>query len=174
MKKILATGLLSFIASQGIAAELESTSNSQLPEGLYAGGGLNYNDLDLGSVFSGANNETALGFQIFAGLPIASSIEGFKTFAEVGFFRTTSFDFGAGNKEKVTGVWGSGVLQRDLNEIDPNLYGLARIGLEIGDDDGIFMGVGAGYRINQQVEVRAEFVNKDLLTSYQANALFRF
>jgi len=174
MKKILATGLLSLIAFQGMAADAAPQTGSQLPEGLYAGGGLNYNDLDMGSVFSGARNETALGFQIFAGLPIASSIDGFKTFAEVGFFRTSSFDFGPGNKQKVTGAWGSAVLQRDLNEIDPNLYGLARIGLDIGDDDGIFMGIGAGYRINQKVEVRAEFVNKDLLTSYQANALFRF
>ena len=78
------------------------------------------------------------------------------------------------NKEKVLGLWGSLVLQKELNEIDPNLYGLARIGLELGDDDGIFMGVGAGYRLTPKVEVRAEFVNKDLISSYQANALFRF
>lgn len=172
MKKILLTSLLTLVAHQTFAAEQQSTS--QLPEGFYAGAGLSYNDLDLGSLGNGASNETAMGLQAFAGLPIANTIEGFETFAEIGLFYTDEFDFGAGNKENVTGISGSAVLQKDLNEIDPNLYGLARIGLELGDDDGIFMGVGAGYRITPKVEVRAEFVNKDLITSYQANALIRF
>ena len=44
----------------------------------------------------------------------------------------------------------------------------------MGDDDGIFMGIGAGFRLTPKVELRAEFVNKDLITSYQANALIRF
>ena len=172
MKKILLTSLLTLIANQAFAEQTETTA--QAPEGLYVGAGLSYNDLDFGSVVNGADDETAMGLQAFAGLPIANSIEGFETFAEVGFFRTSSFDFGAGNKEKVTGISGSVVLQKDLNEIDPNLYGLARIGLELGDDDGIFMGIGAGYRITPKIEVRAEFVNKDLISSYQANALVRF
>jgi hypothetical protein len=175
MKKVLATSLLALIASHALAEEgAIQDSSKQLPQGLYVGGGLSYNDLDLGSVVNGANNETALGIQGFAGLPISNSMDGFETFAEVGFFRTSNFDFGGGNKEKVIGIWGSVVLQKDLNEVDPNLYGLARIGLELGDDDGIFMGVGAGYRLTPKVEVRAEFVNKDLISSYQANALFRF
>ena len=172
MKKILITSLLALTAHQALATD-QATTN-QVPEGLYVGGGLSYNDLDLGSIVKGANNETAMGLQAFAGLPITNSIEGFDTFAEVGFFRTSSFDFGPGNKEKVLGVSGSVVLQKDLNEVDPNLYGLARIGLELGDDDGIFMGIGAGYRLTPKVEVRAEFVNKDLISSYQANALVRF
>ncbi|MFT5118532.1 MAG: hypothetical protein ACI9NY_002073, partial [Kiritimatiellia bacterium] len=92
---------------------------------------------------------------------------------EVGFFRTNNFNF-SGTKERVTGISGSIVLQRNLNEIDANLYGLGRIGLEVGDDDGILMGVGAGYRITPKVEVRLELVNKDLISSYQANALVRF
>ncbi len=174
MKKVLATSLLSLIAFQGIAADSASQTNTQLPEGLYAGGGLSYNDIDLGSIINGANNETAMGVQAFIGLPIANSIDGFKTFAEIGLFRTSEFDFGVGMKEKVSGLSGSAILQKELNEIDPNLYGLARIGLEVGDDDGIFMGIGAGYRIAPQIEIRAEFVNKDIITSYQANALFRF
>jgi len=172
MNKVLMTSLLALAAHQALAIEQADTTLA--PDGLYVGGGLSYNDLDFGSIANGANNETAMGLQAFAGLPIANSIEGFDTFAEVGFFRTSSFDFGPGNKEKVIGVSGSIVLQKDLNEVDPNLYGLARIGLELGDDDGIFMGIGAGYRITPKVEVRAEFVNKDLISSYQANALFRF
>jgi hypothetical protein len=177
MKKVLLTSLLTLAAHQALANEQPAetkTAANQVPAGLYVGAGLSYNDLDFGSVIDGANNETATGLQAFIGLPIANSIEGFDTFAEIGFFRTSNFDFGGGNKEKVTGVSGSVVLQKDLNEVDPNLYGLARIGLELGDDDGIFMGVGAGYRITPKVDIRAEFVNKDLISSYQANALIRF
>ena len=61
-----------------------------------------------------------------------------------------------------------------MSEIDPKLYALARLGLEVGDDDGIFMGIGAGYRLTPKIDVRTEFVNKDLISSYQVNALIRF
>lgn len=172
MKKILITGLLALSTYPALANEQQENTVAKVPQGLYVGGGLSYNDLDFGSVVKGANNENALGLQAFAGLPIANSIDGFETFAEIGFFRTNKFDFG--KKKAVTGISGSVVLQKDLNEVDPNLYSLARIGLELGDDDGIFMGIGAGYRITPKIEVRAEFVNKDLISSYQANALFRF
>lgn len=177
IKNILAATVLA--ASTPLAfADTQSTENtnqgSTTPAGLYVGGGVSYNSIDLDSLFSGTDRETAPGFQLFAGVPVQSSIAGFKTFAEVGFFQTNEFDFGSNNKERVRGVWGAGVLQRDLNEIDPNLYALARAGIEVGDDDGLFMGFGAGYRVSSKVDVRAEFLNKDLLTSYQLNALVRF
>jgi opacity protein-like surface antigen len=174
MKKVLLTSLLILTAHQALAADQTTTEETNAPHGLYIGGGISYNDLDLGSIVKGADNETAMGLQVFAGVPIANAIKDIDTFAEVGFFRTSRFDFGPGNKQKVVGVSGAVVLQRNLNEIDPNLYGLARIGYELGDDDGVFMGIGAGYRITPKVEVRAEFVNKDLVSSYQANALVRF
>lgn len=180
MKNILAATVLAASTQLAFAEDFEtqntesSNQSSATPTGLYLGGGLSYNSIDLDSMFSGTDRETAPGFQLFAGLPIQSSISGFKTFAEVGFFQTDEFDFGSNNKERVRGVWGAAVLQRDLNEINPNLYALARAGIEVGDDDGVFMGVGAGYRVSSKVDVRAEFLNKDLLTSYQLNALVRF
>lgn len=180
MKNILAASVLAASTQLAFSDDYDNQNThynnkeTQVPTGLYIGGGINYNSIDLGSMFSGTDRETAGGFQLFAGLPIKSSISGFKTFAEVGFFQTECFDFGANNKERVRGIWGAGVLQRDLNEINPNLYALARAGLEVGDDDGVFMGFGAGYRVSPEVDVRAEFLNKDLLTSYQLNALVRF
>lgn len=170
MKNILLTSLIALAALPSVADDHSAAAT----KGLYAGGGISYNNLDFGSVVKGADNESAAGFQLFAGVPIANTIENIDTFVEVGYFQTGTFDFGPGNKEKVNGISGSVVLHRNLSEIDPNLYGLARIGLEIGDDDGAFMGVGAGYRVTPKVEVRAEFVNKDLISSYQANALIRF
>jgi hypothetical protein len=157
-----------------IACSSAAYAEQGLPEGFYAGGGVNYNDLDFGSVFDGAGNESAMGFQLFAGLPLENNIEGFDTFFEAGYFRTSDFDFGFGVKEKVTGIWGSAVMTKDLNEINPNLYAIGRAGIDLGDDDGLFMGIGAGLRVNPQVDLRAEFVNKDLITSYQLNAIFRF
>jgi opacity protein-like surface antigen len=175
MKNVLATSLLILIASHALGAESAvQTKSKPLPKGWYVGGGLSYNDLDLDSVVKDANNEAALGLQGFTGLPISNSIDGFETFAEIGLFRTNNFDFGQGKKDKAVGIWGSLVLQKELNEVAPHLYGLARIGLELGDDDGIFMGVGIGYRLTPKVEVRTEFVNKDLISSYQVNALLRF
>ena len=177
MKKTLATALLvtcsQYALSEDTAKNATTTPKTEVPEGFYMGGGLSFNSIDAGSIFSGADRETASGLQIFAGLPIPNSIKGFETYAEAGYFQTSEFDF-SGKEERVRGIWGAGVLQRDLNEIDPNLYALARIGLELGDDDGVFMGMGAGYRITPKIEVRAEFLNKDLLTSYQLNALVRF
>lgn len=182
IKNIFAIGLLALSSQHLLANDIDSPvsetgeakASTSMPEGIYVGGGINYNSIDLEPLFSGADRETAMGFQLFAGLPIASSIAGFKTFAEVGFFQTESFNFGGGNKERVRGIWGAGVLQRDLSEIDPNLYALVRAGVEVGDDDGVFMGFGAGYRMSSKVDLRAEFLNKDLLTSYQLNALVRF
>ena len=172
MKKIIIASLVTIAASTAVAQDTSSETSSA--KGLYLGGGISYNDLDAGSIFDEIDNASASGFQLFAGLPIASSIKGFETFVELGYFQTNTFKLATGVKERVRGVSGSFVLQRNLNEIDPNLYGLARIGAEIGDDDGILMGVGAGYRLSPKVEFRAEFVNKDLVTSYQAKALVRF
>lgn len=173
MKKIISVGLFSFIASHAAVADSIEKDKVQLAQGLYAGAGVSYNDLDFGSVVSGADNESALGVQGFVGIPVSTAIKGIDAFAELGFFRTNNFKFGD-RKERVTGVSGSVVLQRDLIEVDPKLYGLARVGIEFGDDDGVLMGVGAGYRILPNVEMRAEFVNKDLITSYQGSALIRF
>jgi len=172
MKKIIISSLLALIASSASAEQAENTN--PLPNGLYVGGGISYNDLDFGSVINGAGNKSASGLQLFAGLPLNNSIQGINTYAELGFFQTKDFDFGPGNKSEVTGVSGSVVLEKDLSEIDPKLYALARLGIEVGDDDGIFMGIGAGYRLTPKVEVRTEFVNKDLISSYQVNALVRF
>lgn len=175
MKKIIATSLLALIASSVNAEQAtETTTANALPNGLYLGGGLSYNYLDFGSVVNGADSEGATGFQLFAGLPIGNTIQGIKTYAELGLFQTQKFNFGQNSKDDVTGISGSMVLEKDLSEIDSRLYALARLGLEVGDDDGIFMGVGAGFRLTPKIEVRAEFVNKDLITSYQANALIRF
>lgn len=174
MKKILTSALLVAFSQHALSDDTaENVQAAQVPQGLYIGGGLSFNSIDAGSIFSGADRETASGLQIFGGLPIPNAINGFETFGEVGYFQTSEFNFG-GDKERVRGIWGAAVLQRDLNEIDPNLYALARVGVELGDDDGVFMGMGAGYRITPKVEVRAEFLNKDLLTSYQLNALVRF
>ncbi|MBL4797777.1 MAG: hypothetical protein JKY50_10225 [Oleispira sp.] len=171
MKKIILTSFLALVAST-VVAEQENTNDSL--SGLYVGGGLSYNNLDIGSIVSGASNKSATGFQLFAGLPLSNAIQGIKTYAELGLFQTQKFDFGPNSKDDVTGISGSVVLEKDLSEIDSRLYALARLGIEVGDDDGIFMGIGAGFRLTPKVEVRTEFVNKDLISSYQVNALIRF
>ena len=61
MKKIIIASVLTLIASTTTAEEAASTDTSF--SGLYLGGGLSYNNLDFGSVVSGASNKTATGFQ---------------------------------------------------------------------------------------------------------------
>ena len=142
------TTLISSVVFSTNADDHAAPSTPSTPvKGFYVGGGLNYNDLEFDSVVDGYDDESASGFQVFAGLPVTNKIDGFdesfSAFAEIGYSRTEYFDFGNGNKEKARLV-GLCVTDPKLDEMQPNLYGLVRIGLDMGDDDGLFMGFGAG------------------------------
>ena len=97
------------------------------------------------------------------------------TAVEFGYSDTGDFYNSNGNgDEDINGVWVAAVAEKYLPEIDPRLSVIGRGGLDLGDDDGIFLGAGAGFKVNEQVGLRAEFINKDASSVYQVGALFHF
>lgn len=134
---------------------------------LYMGAGISHNRIDS---FSGSDGK-ASGFQLFAGYKYGQR-NGIDLAAEAGFIQTD--DFYSGSNDDADGIWAAGVAKKDLPEINNKLAALVRLGYGLGGDDGLFMGLGAQYRLNQQALLRLEYLNKDLSQSYQLNAVFEF
>ena len=73
IKNIFAITLLTLGTQQALANDMNSAAheseqtpaNLSVPEGLYVGGGLNYNSIDLEPLFSGADRETAMGCLLY-------------------------------------------------------------------------------------------------------------
>lgn len=144
---------------------------------IYFGGGLGYNDIGFG--------DNAIGFQAFAGLPIPISMGKATLSAEVGYMDSGSFDqevspaitipgFPTIPAQTVSaeakGFWGTAVVELPLqNQISV----IGRLGLDIGDDDGLMIGAGLGFDVNKNIEIRAEYVIRDHVDSLQANLVFR-
>ena len=148
----------------------QNTSSQGLKGRMYAGASLSHNEID--SPFGGGDADAA-GYSLFAGLDLKNSVEGLATSAEIGYSDTEDFYKGNGDTD-INGFWLAGVLEKSLPEIDQRLTALGRIGLDFGDDDGIFLGAGIGFRATQALDLRAEFINKDASGLYQVSALVRF
>ena len=133
---------------------------------LYLGGGLGLN-----SVGSLAFSD-GLGYQVFAGFDLPVKMGKGKLSIEAGYMDSGDIDFGPFfvNKVRYKGLWGNAVfslpLQKKLNLI-------ARAGLDIGDDDGLMIGAGLGFTINNKMEIRGEYVMRDIVDSLQVNFVMR-
>jgi opacity protein-like surface antigen len=150
------------------AQEAQPADNIDMKK-LYVGAGISHNRIDTSSL--GGVDGKASGFQIFAGYEYGQR-SGIDLSAEAGFIQ--SDEFYDGSDDDADGVWAAGVATKDLPEINNNLSAIARLGYGLGGDDGLLMGFGAQYRLNQQALLRLEYVNKDLSQSYQLNAVFKF
>ncbi|WP_430460090.1 outer membrane beta-barrel protein [Thalassolituus sp. LLYu03] len=136
---------------------------------LYIGGSVSHNVVD--SPFGGSSVD-APGVSVFAGYEIPNDIAQVETAIEVGYTQTD--DFFNGSNSDISGLWVAGVAQKDLPEISPNLFGIARFGLDIGDDDGLLLGAGAGLHLTPVIDARAEYINKDASSVYQASFIVKF
>ncbi len=157
------------LALTPVAAQAEENNSAFRADHLQLGGSISENVVD--SPFGGGS-EDALGFSVFAGYEFANDMRGVKTTAELGYSDTD--DFYRGGDNDINGLWVAGVVEKNLPEINPNLFALARIGLDFGDDDGILLGAGGGFHLSKEVDVRAEFINKDASSVYQASLVFNF
>lgn len=163
MKKILAIAIVSALSPAfASAAEFDQSK-------LYAGGSLTNNVVD--SPFGGGS-ASAIGFAGFAGYELDNNFGDVTTSIEAGY--STTDDFYSGFDSDISGLWVAGVVQKTLDEINPQLFAIARLGLDLGDDDGLLMGAGAGFQLNEQLDLRAEFINKDASSVYQVSAVFNF
>lgn len=134
--------------------------------GFYVGGGIGINSLD--------PFDDATGFQFFGGYDLAKAgfrAPPFKLAVEAGYMTSGTFEAGGFFGDfKVDGLWGTAVASYPVN---PQFDLLGRLGLDIGDDDGLMFGIGAGFNIDKQMQLRGEYVIRDNLDSLQINLAFR-
>lgn len=161
MKKLLPLALMCALP---ITAQAEGFDRNRL----HLGAGVSYNQFD--APFGG-RTESAAGVNLFAGYELKNNIADVVTYVEGGYAQTDDF-YGSGTD--VRGLWVSGVMEKDLPEIGRNLFVLGRLGVDIGDDDGVFMGAGAGVHLNRKTDLRAEFLNKDATSVVQVSLTFGF
>jgi hypothetical protein len=156
MKKIIPLLGLFLVATQANAADLNTKQ-------LYFGAGVGFNSVNNDNFY---NNSDAVGFQIFAGLPLAVNMGSAALAVEVGYMDTGNFDRGG----SANGLWSTAVVSLPLNN-DIKLLG--RLGYDFGDDDGAMAGAGVGFPVASKTDMRIEYVIRDHIDSLQANVVFR-
>ncbi|MCA6061535.1 outer membrane beta-barrel protein [Thalassolituus sp. ST750PaO-4] len=161
--------LLLALSSLPLMAQADNHGQGFQPERLQLGASLSHNVVD--SPFGGGNVD-AMGMSIFAGYELDNDIDQVKTTVEIGYSQTD--DFFKGPHNDISGLWVAGVVEKQLPEINPNLFALARLGLDLGDDDGILLGAGAGFHLTPKVDIRGEYINKDASSVYQASFVLNF
>jgi hypothetical protein len=150
-KTILVLGLL--VATSSVYAQNLDTKQ------IYFGGGLGYNSVNNNSFY---NNSDAVGFQVFAGLPLAVNMGSAALAVEVGYMDTGNFDRGG----SANGLWSTAVASVPLNN---KLKLVGRLGYDFGDDDGVMIGGGVGFPVANKMDMRVEYVVRDHIDSLQAN-----
>jgi len=74
-------------------------------------------------------------------------------------------------ENKYKGLWATGLVR--YSTTNPQVEVLGRLGLDLGDDDGLMLGAGVGYWIDKDMQLRGEYVIRDTVTSLQVNLVFR-
>lgn len=167
MKKITFLLLTATLACNTSAAENTKQTTIDTKQ-LYFGGGLSLNDIGFG--------DDAVGFQIFAGMPIPIEMGKAKLMGEVGYMDTGDFDANLGPgpfgtvSQSASGLWANAVVDVPLQN---NISLIGRAGLDFGDDDGIMIGGGLGFHVSNKLEIRVEYVIRDNIDSLQANFVIR-
>ncbi|MCZ6798252.1 MAG: hypothetical protein O7D36_09940 [Gammaproteobacteria bacterium] len=121
------------------------------------GGGISTN-----SVSGPVSDE--IGYQFFGAYNLnqINLMEGVHSSVEFGYM-----DYGFSGDS--SGIWATYVVDGSLG----GKFGwLARLGLDIGDDSGLMLGVGLGYSVNSRMELRGEYVIRDEVDSLQFNILY--
>jgi hypothetical protein len=126
---------------------------------IYFGGGVGFNSVNNNNFY---NNSNAVGFQVFAGLPLAVNMGSAALAVEVGYMDTGNFDRGG----SANGLWSTAVASVPLNN---NLKLVGRLGYDFGDDDGAMIGAGVGFPVANKMDMRVEYVVRDHIDSLQAN-----
>lgn len=144
---------------------------AQQGEGIYVGAGVSSNSLN--------GFDDATGFQFFAGYDLTQagvSTPPFKLAVEAGYMKSGTFEsevtmFGVTTRveTEADGLWATGVARYPVN---PRTELLARLGLDLGDDDGLMFGVGVGYDLTNRTQLRGEFVARDNVDSLQINLAY--
>ena len=168
MKRGVFFSLLMVFSSIAVAAEGSSiTLNTS---SFYLGGGLGFNS------HGGARS---VGYQILGGYEFAARLNGdISTAIELGYmdtdnFETKNLNTGASSttNQEAKGMWLNVV---ETFPIGNKVEGIARLGLDFGDDDGLMVGAGLGYNFNRNWALRSEYVIREAVNSFQFNLLYGF
>lgn len=128
----------------------------------YLGGGFAVNAL--------SDYDEATGLQFFAGYDLEVEFGPIKNAVEAGFMDSGTFKSSAGDKS-FFGLWASFV---GFYPVHDKIDLLARVGFDFGDDDGVLLGAGAGFELNKNMQLRAEYVGRSDTKSYQVNFVYHF
>jgi opacity protein-like surface antigen len=162
MKTLIPLLGLLLVATQANAADFNASN-------IYFGAGIGFNSIDnnyYDNNFNNHNDSDAVGFQIFAGLPLSVDMGSAALAVEVGYMDTGNFDNGG----SANSLWSTAVASLPLNN---SLKLLGRLGYDFGDDDGVMAGVGVGFSVASKMDLRIEYVIRDHIDSLQANLVFR-
>ena len=168
MKRGVVFSLLMLFSSTAMSAE--SRSITIQASSFYLGGGVGFNTLSGGS---------GNGIQILGGYKFDFLLNGdISTAIELGYMDSGSFsakrfepDAGGTISQEAKGVWLNVV---ETFPIGNKVEGLARLGFDFGDDDGLMVGAGMGYNFNPSWVLRSEYVIRDHINSFQFNLLYNF
>ena len=137
---------------------------------LFFGAGVSQNDS------SGATDE-GTGFQIFGGYEFGQVAQNVALDLEVGYMDSGDIrgcvrvlGTRVCGEDNATGLWATGVGRLQLN---PQIELLGRAGFDFGDDDGFMVGIGIGFNVNKQTQLRFEVVERDDIDSLQFNFVYR-
>ncbi|QKT04298.1 porin family protein [Ectothiorhodospiraceae bacterium 2226] len=160
-------GLGALMLAAGAAQAQQAGQQPQFePERLYVGAGATFNDM--------AETGTGNGFQVFAGYDLGWVANHVRFDAEVGFMSTGNMRVKPAHRPPASirdqGLWANGVARIPVAE---RLDVVGRFGLDMGLDTGLMAGIGVGYRVDRGLVVRAEYVVRDDVDSYQINLVYR-
>jgi len=159
-------------ALRGMALALAAIAFSSAAAGqgfdlrrLFFGAGLSVNTV--------SGSDDGAGFQIFSGYNFPAIAPNLYVDAEAGYMDTGKLERRGCTTTfcdaKANGLWANGVVRYLVMR---NVELIGRVGLDFGDDDGLMIGIGAGYIVNKNAKVRLEFVKRDDVTSVQFNVIF--
>ena len=155
--RVMALALAAMVFSSAAAAQGFDLKR------LFFGGGVSLNSA------SGADDGT--GFQIFGGYNFPAVARNLYVDAEAGYMDTGKLERRCTQgicDARAKGHWANGVL-RYL--VTPSVELIGRAGVDFGDDDGLMIGIGAGYIIGTRLKVRFELVQRDDVSSVQFNVV---
>jgi len=155
--RLMALGLAAMVFSSAATAQGFDLRR------LFFGGGLSVNTV--------SGSDDGSGFQAFGGYNFPAIARNFYVDAEAGFMDTGKLEVRCPQgicDAKAKGPWANGVL-RYL--VTPSVELIGRAGVDFGDDDGLMVGIGAGYIIGAHLKVRFELVQRDDVSSIQFNVV---
>ena len=137
-------------------------------DNFYLGGGLGLNSVDSLAFSDGT------GYQVFAGFDLPVQMGKGKLSIEAGYMDSGDIDYGVSwwgtPTIRAKGLWSTAVFSLPVQS---KLNVLARAGLDVGDDDGLMIGAGLGFKVSNTMEIRGEYVIRDIINSLQLNFVMR-